>query len=200
MKKILVFIVICFIVNVNAFAQLAYNSYEYREKIRFGVKIGGQVTAINKVHVGSNKRFPGLTIGATAQVPLSYWLFFAPELMYSQEGEKSHAIDGTKTKFFQDYLAHLILLKGYFGGQERLFLELGPKLSYMINSKNKELDFGDYNKYDFGLCLGGGLNLGRNNNFEIGARIYMGLIDIYPYLKHKNINVAGSVTFAYFLF
>ena len=195
-KRLLLFILICLIANVETFAQSTQSYFDVREKIKFGVKIGGQVTAVNKIHTESKKRFPGLTIGATMKIPLLYHrLYFAPELMYSQEGEKNGSIG---ENFYQDYIAHSILLKGYFGTNNRLFVELGPKLNYMINHKNKEKDLGDCNKYDFGLCFGGGLSLGANNNFEIGARASLGLIDIYPTIKNKNYNIGGAVIFTYF--
>ena len=206
-KNFLLCVLIIFAANVDVFAQTRYHDPTYgyfksKKTVSFGLKAGGQISAVNKIHSNSEMRFPGLVVGATVQIPLqnstNCRLFLTPELLYSQEGEKNNNIDGSiKQQFFQDYLAHVILLKGYFGNNNLLFAELGSKLSYMINHKNKEIDLGELNKYDFGLCLGGGINPGRNDNFEIGARLCLGLIDIYPGVNAKNNNISGVVIFTY---
>ena len=204
-KNFLLCILIIFAANVDIYAQTLYSTDYYsknKKVVSFGIKAGGQISAVNKIHSNSEKRFPGVLAGVTVQIPLqkseNCRLFFAPELLYSQEGEKNNNTNNVvKEQFFQDYLAHFILLKGYLGNNNILFAEFGPKLSYMINHKNKEIDLNDSDKYDFGLCFGGGINPGKNDNFEIGARLYLGLIDIYPGVNAKNYNMSGAVTFTY---
>jgi len=206
---LLLSLIVCFGVNMGALAQKSNQNYvktiqdtEKYEKIRFGVKLGGQISAVNEIHRGSNKRVPALTIGATMLMPLqkkeTCRIFFAPELLYSQGGEKGQANDGSQdVKFYFDYIDLPLLIKGYFMNNKRLFIEFGPKLSYMINHKNEDKDLFESNKFDFGLCLGGGVSLGSYNNFEIGARLNYGLTDIYPDTKSNNNNISGAVIFTY---
>ena len=212
---ILLSIVICFFANSGVIAQnsprdtLMHNdSIVYRELVRFGIKIGGQITAVDEIHRKSGRRFPGLTIGATMQIPLqkndTCRFYFVPELLYSQEGERGNTVDKIKEgsddiQFYQDYIALPLLVKGYFCKKERLFVELGPKLSYMFYHKNKDIDLGKPKKIDFGLCLGGGVNFGKDKNLELGARLNWGLVDMYPTVARKNNNICGAVTFTYLI-
>ena len=226
-KSILFCLIICFVVNMDVIGQTAsdtivYKSdttvYEsdtityksdttqYREKTRFGVKVGGQISAIDEVHGKSGRRFPGLTLGVVMQMPLqksdSCRIFFTPELLYSQEGERDNTNDKYKgedkdVKFYHDYIALPLMFKLYPLKNKLLFVELGPKLSYMINQKNKEKDYPKLNKFDIGLCLGGGVNLGRNDNFELGARLNYGLLDVYPDVDKRNYNIGGAITLTY---
>ena len=186
--------------------QYKSDTTKYREKTRFGIKVGGQISAIDEIHYESGRRFPGLTVGVVMQMPLqksdSCRLFFTPELLYSQEGERDKANDKYKeddkdVKFYQDYIALPLMIKVYPLKNKLLFVELGPKLSYMISQKNKDKDYAKPNKFDIGLCLGGGVNLGRNDNFEIGARLNYGLLDMYPDIDKRNFNIGGAITLTY---
>ena len=202
-KRILLSISICFIVNINMFAEkTTQDSVMHKEKTRFGVKLGGQISAVDEIHNGSNKRVPCLTIGITMLMPLQKGdtcrIYFAPELLYYQGGEKGNDKDGNRdVKFYMDYVELPLLFKRYFWENKLIFVELGPKLSYMINHKNKDKDLAESKKFDIGLCLGGGVNLGTNNNFEIGARLNYGLVDIFPDIEKKNNNVSGTISLTY---
>ena len=180
----------------------------YRELVRFGIKAGGQITAVDEIHYESGRRFPGLTVGATMQIPLqkndTCRFYLVSELLYSQEGERDNVVDKIKEgrddiKFYQDYIVFPLLIKWYFCKKERLFVELGPKLSYMFYHKNKDMDLGKPKKIDFGLCLGGGISFGKDNNLELGARLNWGLVDMYSSVERKNNNICGAVTFTYLI-
>ena len=174
----------------------------HREKVRFGIKIGGQVSRVDDIHDITKQRIPGLTIGASLKIPLlkedTCWVFFAPELLYSQEGEKRKTrSDGSIEKFYLDYISVPLMFKGYFAKNQIMFLEFGPEISFLIYHKNKDTDLGKARKFDFGLGIGGGASLGKNNNFEIGARLNLGALDTYRDVEWRNFNIRGAVTLAY---
>jgi len=213
-KKLLLSFAAFFIVSVCLSAQqqqqqpfrrylkVFQDPVEYRERIRFGVKLGGQISVISKIHAGSNYRIPGLTIGGAMLMPLQEkdycQFFFAPELLYSQGGEKGNGNDGSRdVKFYMDYIDLPLMFKLYLINDNLLFVEFGPKPSLRVNYKNRSKDLSKPEKFDFGLCLGGGVSLGFDNNYEIGARLNYGLMDIYPDTKKNNLNISGAVAFTY---
>ena len=208
--KILLNIIICFFANIGVFSQkipndsikISQNSAMYRDKILFGIKLGGQISAVDEIHHGSNKRVPGLTIGATLLIPLqnkdTCRIFFAPEILYYQGGEKGNDNMGNRNvRFYMDYIDFPLLIKGYFTKDRFLYMELGPKLSYLINHKNEDKDLSKSDKFDLGLCLGGGISLGSKNIFEIGTRLNYGFLDIYPDTKQRNFNIGGTIMLTY---
>jgi hypothetical protein len=208
--KILLSMIIYIFANIGIFSQKTSNdsvkisrdTVMYIDKIRFGIKLGGQISAVDEIHHGSNKRVPGMTIGATLLIPLqkkdTCRIFFAPEILYYQGGENGNDKMGTRNvRFYMDYIDFPLLIKGYFTKDRFLFVELGPKFSYLINHKNKDKDLSESNKFDLGLCLGGGISLGSKNNFDIGARLNYGLLDIYPDTKQRNFNIGGTIMLTY---
>ena len=207
-KLLLLSVVICFLANMDIISQETSNDSimpidsMHRQKIRFGIKIGGQVSRVDDIHDMTKQRIGGLTVGATMKLPLlkqdSCWVFFAPELLYSQEGEKRKLrSDGSIEKLYLDYISLPLMFKGYFAENQIMFLEFGPELSYLIYHKNKAIDLGEVRKFDFSLGIGGGASFGKNNNFEIGARLNLGLLDSYREVEWNNFNIRGAVTLAY---
>jgi hypothetical protein len=96
------------------------------------------------------------------------------------------------------------MLKLYVLKSKFLYIEFGPEVSFLASQKNKDKDtyLGDMSKIDVGLNLGGGINFGSNDQFELGARLNYGLTKVYPdydYPEYKrNYNIGGEVTLMYF--
>ncbi|HCC51639.1 MAG TPA: hypothetical protein DEQ30_05905 [Porphyromonadaceae bacterium] len=170
--------------------------------VRFGVKLGGQISAVSNIHGGSNKRFPGLTIGASMPILISdekiNRFYVVPELLYSQKGERSRTNENKQIDYYCDYISLPVLLKAYTLDNDLFYIEIGPEVSYLIHQKNKRLDLGEARKFDVGLCLGGGVNIGGEHKFELGARLNWGLMDIYPDVKGRNNTIGGAIALSYF--
>jgi hypothetical protein len=171
-------------------------------KVRFGIKLGGQISGVSNIRGSSNKRFPGLTTGVVIQVPIpdeeTNRFCIVSELIYSQEGEKSKTSENKNIKFYNDYLSLPILMRAYTLDNNLFYIEIGPKISYLIHQKNKRLEPDEARKFDVGLCIGGGINIGGEHKFELGARLNWGLVDIYPNVKDKNKNIGGAIALSYF--
>jgi hypothetical protein len=74
------------------------------------------------------------------------------------------------------------MLKGY--SEYKLFyIEIGPKVGYLIYRENRDTGYGEAEKGDVCLCVGDGINIGGNNKFELGLRINWRLINTYPELQ-----------------
>ncbi|MDR3220356.1 MAG: PorT family protein [Dysgonamonadaceae bacterium] len=182
------------------------NTSDY-EKARFAVKIGGSISKIVKAHgrPKDDARFPGLNVGIAYQIPLQKKeiskLFFTPEVLYTSKGEIDK-VGNVEINFYNDYISVPLMLKGYFFKNRLFFLELGPEVGFLVSQKNKDKDayLGDINKFDVGINLGGGINFGSNNQFELGARLNYGLVEVYPDYDYdkKNYNLGGQVTLTYF--
>lgn len=126
------------------------------------------------------------------------------ELNYSQQGwegkykenpEYSHSHSLT-------YVEIPVLTHIYFGNKTRFFINLGPKIQFLVNEKEKinealanaianEKESGiQYNrdaqkKFDYGLIGGLGLEFRTGiGNFAVEGRYYFGLGDIYD--NHKS--------------
>jgi len=182
-------------------AQLLWNDKDYcSDKTRFGLIAGAQASVVAKLHGGSEIRLPGLVIGGLAQIPLQRKtrcnLFFAPSLIYSQEGENSKT-GTTKVNFHHDYLAAPLMFKAYVGTSRLLFFELGPKVGYLLSQANKMLDIGEPDLFDLAISAGGGLSFGSNNSFELSGRLNWGITDRYPESKDTNNGVAATVLLTY---
>ena len=171
-------------------------------KVRFGVKLGGQISGVSNIHGGSSKRFPGLTAGVALQIPIpdeeTNRFYIVPELIYSQEGEKSRTNENKSIKFYNDYLSLPIMMRAYTLDNNLFFIEIGPKVSYLIHQKNKGLELTEARKYDVGLCIGGGVNIAGEHKLELGARLNWGLVDIYPDMEGKSKNIGGAISLSYF--
>ncbi|MDD4516088.1 porin family protein [Massilibacteroides sp.] len=206
MKKFLLLCFsICLIISSGAYAQDNQNekkSEDDQKSVRVCIKVGGQISGVRQIHDTSKKRIPGLALGGFVQIHLKQYdglnFYFTPELLYSQEGEKrKDRKSDQKLNFYQDYLALPLMLKGYFLNNDLMYIEFGPRLSYMINYENKSKDLDEAKEFDFALSIGGGLSLGKNNNIEIGGRLNWGLLDMYPDIPKTNYNGSATISVAY---
>lgn len=114
------------------------------------------------------------------------------ELKYSQRGWED-ADYGYARRI--DYLELPFLTHIYIGNTHRIIFNLGPKIGYKLSEsvlKNGKSDF-DYEEYiekikypfDYGITAGLGYNLHTRKTgvFELEARGYYGLSDVFPNSK-----------------
>lgn len=171
-----------------------------KSKVSFGVKLGGQLSAIKNIYSGSSTRFPGLTAGVVMRISIpdeeTNRFYIVPELLYSQEGEEDRIKENnTYIKYYYDYISLPILMRAYTLDNDLFYIEIGPKVSYLIHQKN---ELYNARKFDAGLCIGGGINISGEHKFELGVRLDWGLVDIYPDVQGKNSNLGGAITLSYF--
>lgn len=129
------------------------------------------------------------------------------ELNFSQRGWKEST--GLYTKQL-NYIELPFLTHIYMGKKNRFFINLGPKISYLlsentlvdgtVNSTETQQITAVQNKFDYGLCGGIGFLFNiKGNIFQLDARGYYALSDIYSNAKRdyfdnsKNINVAVNL-------
>jgi hypothetical protein len=201
MKKLILLSVAALCLNVASAQVNHQSSVMEKEKVRFGIKAGAQVSKVTDIHFESIRRMPGLTAGITLQIPFLQEddgrLYFAPELLYSQKGEKEKPRNESEKNFYHDYLSLPLMLKFYPKHLKSVYVEFGFEPSVMIYMTNKGVDLGEPNKFDLGGCFGAGIHFGQNNNFGLGARLNLGLMDMYPDVKSHNFNMSGSVMLTY---
>jgi hypothetical protein len=126
------------------------------------------------------------------------------ELNYSQRGWKeSSGLFCKQLNYIElPFMTHI-----YMGDKNRFFINLGPKVAYLISEKNlidNTVNSTEVqqitpiqNKFDYGLCLGFGLSFKINRNtLQLDTRAYYALSDIYSNSKKNyfgnsnNLNVS----------
>lgn len=133
------------------------------------------------------------------------------EVNYSQRGWSE--LDKTYSRQM-NYLEVPFLSHFYLGNKNRVILNLGPKLSYLldekalINTQNSNADqrvLPANSKFDYGISAGLGYNLKlpRAGVYQFEVRAYYGLADIMPneqsdYFNNSNhINVALNIGYLF---
>ncbi|MXV37432.1 outer membrane beta-barrel protein [Flavobacteriaceae bacterium Ap0902] len=173
-------------------------------QVTYGLKAGVNVSKIDEVHTGSEKRV-GAYFGGFATIPINNegnQFYIQPEVLYSMMGEKEEFTDGRTTDVNIDYLSIPVLFKAYFSEQDTEFFgEIGPQLGFLISKDLPETDaVYDYKSTDFGAVVGIGFSYLRN--WEANARFYYGFTDIIEWENTKgkdphNINSNVSLGIAY---
>jgi hypothetical protein len=127
------------------------------------------------------------------------------ELNLSQRGWKE--ANGLYTKQL-DYIELPFMTHIYMGKKNRFFINLGPKISYLISEKalvnlastDHEQTTAIQNPFDYGLCAGMGISFNiKGNIIQLDTRANFGLSDIYADAKKdyfatsNNVNVAVNL-------
>jgi opacity protein-like surface antigen len=175
MKKVLLIAVVALLGLGNVSAQ----------EVKFGAKVGLN----SSVLTGDAEDFDskiGFNVGAFAEIGVSDKLIFQPELLFSTQGAKSGE-SGFNVTIKADYLNIPLMLK--YGVTDKLFLEFGPQLGFLLSAKSKieatysgetiseEEDIKDsFKSIDFGLNFGASFDVAEN--IMIGARYNLGLSNI----------------------
>ncbi|PXV67991.1 outer membrane protein with beta-barrel domain [Dysgonomonas alginatilytica] len=197
-----------------------YSQDKFVPEWNFGVNFGPTFSTMSFVttdpadHLGTKmiQQYKG---GLSARYITENRLGFIAELNYSLQGYEQKFTEETESKYIQKlaYLQIPFLTHIYFGRKGRVFINLGPQISFLVGEqKIKDLLLSDYgenpiisdqtgessvtskvsaqyslkvqNKFDYGLVAGMGFELRTSaGNFAIEGRYYMGFSDIYS--SHK---------------
>ncbi len=149
MKKILLSIAFLGLLTTSSFAQR-----NHRNLIETGIKIGPNMS---KLTGGNTQEFkPGLQIGGTVEIPLSFYKKFAvqAELQYAVQGYKGTEYDQIdimtdetiETNKLEDVTMHYMYLPITFKyyTNKNFSLEFGAQVGYMLHAKGQF----DANKYN----------------------------------------------------
>jgi hypothetical protein len=154
-------------------------------------------------------------IGGFVEIVLSEFFSIQPELMYSVKGARfrDNAAEDYKSAFVYKYLTLPVIAKYY--ATEKISIEGGPYVSYLLSAKNVEVNgifssnYGseaaaidlkdDRNPLDVGVALGVGYI--TKTGFYLSTRYEYGLMNSYkstefPDVKMNNGNIMLSAGFS----
>ncbi|HHC79153.1 MAG TPA: PorT family protein [Flavobacteriia bacterium] len=177
--KVLVCAVLLGIITVNA-------QENQPDNIEFGVKGG---VHLSKFKSGSNKNKTGLMAGFFLQKEWSEKFAFRAELLYAALGAKSKV---NKNKVKLNYINVPLLLKFY--PVDKLSIEGGGQLGYLLGGKGQGFQKSNYKKFDYGISAGIGYLI--SENLELGIRYYRGLANISKVNNASLKNTAFQLSLA----
>ncbi len=216
MKKIITSIVLlsaCLLAQVTN-AQVTGEDLQARFGIKGGLNFSNLYT--DNGDVDSDMEV-GYQLGLFAKLPVSRMFAIQPELYYTTKGAKmtynSTFVDGT-ANFNLNYLELPIL--GVINITDNFNIHVGPYFSYLVGGTAKNdsninlfdfednIDTDDYNKFDAGLAIGLGLDVGR---VGFGARYNYGFTKVgkdksfagYNYRFPDAVNGVASLYVAFSL-
>ena len=190
MKK--VFIVLFILISSLSFGQ--------EKKNVFGFKAGGNISKYIGNSLTDYKGSFGFYLGGFSKFNITKRFKIQAEILYGLQGskeltgevefrgtiEQEPIIINVERKTTESTFITPIV--GQFYLTENLYLEAGPQVGLIINSKSiitnvpsELLDISEikvnYDSFDFGVTIGMGFNL--INNIGINTRYYFGLIERY---------------------
>ncbi|WP_106793891.1 porin family protein [Aquimarina sp. Aq78] len=187
MKKVVLITVIAALglSNVNA------------QKIRLGAKGGLNLAFITGDNTKNLDPITDFHFGAMAEIKVSNKFSLQPELIYSGQGYDT-SID-SEGIIALNYLNIPLIAKYYV--TERLSLEAGPQIGFLLSTKGGTKDYKDlFKTTDFGMNFGLGYKL--DNGLYFSARYNLGLTDINNIdgISDKNKNGVFQLSIGYFIF
>ena len=108
-------------------------------------------------------------LGAVYEKKLSEKISFRPKLIYSQQGDREDFDDNIK------YETSYINIPLNFKFFKQPYLIAGPQIGFLIDTKKKEIDFGDLKTFDYGLNLGVGIDI---KQFFVELNLYQGFNEL----------------------
>lgn len=210
-----------------------------------GVNFGSNMSSASFATISSNQPFktkmwPQFTGGITARYLSEKHLGIIAEINYIQQGWKQDFKDVDRTEAEQmllnsyeyqhqlNYLEIPILTHIYFGNKVRFFINLGPKIAFLLSGKEKlndalatGLSDGTFpswlpteqyflkaqRKFDYGLVGGLGVEFRTGiGNFLVEGRYGFGLGDFFkssksdPFQRSANRNITIKATYLIKLF
>lgn len=168
----------------------------FRQELAVGASMGMNFSSVSFVPKVQQGKLMGITAGATLRWITEKNLGLQAELNFSQQGWKEHFEEQPEYRYSRtlNYVELPFLTHIYFGScRFHVFVNLGPKLGYMISEKtdsnlqgaepnknNAQHEMPVEKKFDWGLCGGPGLELRTGaGSFLLEGRYYYALGDIY---------------------
>ena len=118
-------------------------------------------------YIGSNSF--SFHIGGLYELSLTEKITFRPKLLFSQQGDREDFDDNIK--YETSYLNIPLTFKFF----KKPYLIAGPQVGFLINTKKKDLDFGDLKTFDYGLDLGIGIDI---KQFFVELNLYQGFNEL----------------------
>lgn len=178
---------------LSAIAIMAF-SFANAQDVKFGVKGG-----LNFANLSGDFNGDGVTsfhVGALAEFKLNEKFAVQPEILVSGQGS-DFGEGGFNSMLKLTYLNVPIMAKYYV--IEKLSLEAGPQIGFLLSAKNESLDVKDsFKSIDFGLNFGAGYDI--TEHFFAGIRYNVGLAniaDISDNSDFKGHNGVFSVSVGY---
>ena len=181
-----------YVLALTLFLILAISSQA--QKMSVGIKGGLNISDISGVD-GDNRLSGHLGLFLNGSIN-SKWSI-QPELLYSGQGQQ-FMFAGNEWTLALSYLQVPVMIQ--FHPIEKLYLEFGPQLSFLLAANNKndgdkiEVD-GDFKKVDLGLGFGAGIMATRS--LGIYARYNLGLTDIYKIYEPDYMNRVAQIGISY---
>lgn len=201
---------------------------KFEPEWNFGVGVGTNFSTISIVQNHSSnsidtKNIQGLQFGLSARYITEKNLGIIAELNYSQQGWKEKFESETDSKYTHklNYLELPILTHIYFGDKTRFFLNIGPKLSYLLSESQEmrnviedgsldednvliENQYGRKanRKFDYGIMAALGMEMRtKTGNFTLEGIYSFGLGDIFsssktdPFSRSANRVISVRLTY-----
>ena len=127
-------------------------------------------------YLGSNSF--SFHIGGLYEFRLTEKIVFRPKLLFSQQGDREDFDDNIK--YETSYLNIPLNFKFF----NKPYLLFGPQVGFLIDTKKKEIDFGDLKTLDYGLNLGVGIDIKR---IFIELNLYQGFNELIA-VEYKQTN------------
>ncbi len=164
------------------------------QDVKFGVKLGMNVSSVNESGPNSLDSKTGFLIGVTSEVKLTDKFSLQPELLFSQQGSRANDPDGFTLDL--NYITLPVMVKYYV--VDGFSVEAGPQFSFLV--RDEILDGGsvtDVTAESFDLAA----NLGLGYQFKSGlffqTRYNLGLIDTNISENFNNKNAVFQMSLGY---
>lgn len=202
MKKTLVFIAFIFFYTLNCFSQ-------NKQKYNLSAGITNSSLRGNELIKDNDSRLDYL-IGVGITYHLKNKLSLKGEVNYVRKkissirtvyNEFTHLISKTEEVTNFDYLSIPILLKFEFGNNNRLYINAGPSMSFLLNTHSEIISQEDNlndNANIFDLAISAGLGkkfeLDKTNSLTIEVRHSLGLLNTSRVYDLNNESVKTTTT------
>ncbi len=156
------------------------------QDVKFGVKLGMNVSSTHESQVNSLDPKTGFVFGVTSEFSLTEKFSLQPELLFSQQGARASDDDFTLDL---NYITMPIMVKYYV--VDGFSIEAGPQFSFLV--KDEVVDGSqvtDVTAESFDLMANLGLGYQFKNGLFFQTRYNLGLIDTNI---SENLNVKNGV-------
>ena len=158
------------------------------QDMKFGAKAG--INMSNYTGDANTDSKIGFLVGAFAEFKVNEKFAVQPEILFSALGAKDDS-----DNYNSNYILIPVMAKYY--ATQKLSLEVGPQIGFLMSAKYGSTDIKDgYKSTDFALNLGAGYDVAENIN--LGLRYSLGLSNVSDLggdVKTSNIALAVGYKF-----
>lgn len=164
--------------------------------LRGGVVIGAGIASLaeenSEMYIDSEKvSIFGYQLGAYLSFKINDYLEIQPEISFVKKGGKQNEVwYGYDYIYHSNYIEMPVLARFSYNAEGKIspFIVLGPFAALRIggkivvtNGEHEEVNKIYFKRFDYGLAMGGGVNVNINEKtrFNVGLRYSIGLINNY---------------------